>query len=177
MKKSKRDEHIPLEYKIKGVNLVKMHPKWTLATLHKKGGSRLKRMDYLSLWENDIKKGGTAYDKYSIIDSWTYDRFVEARQHYQQVTTRNLQQWALAAANQFPNFDFKATDAWVKKFKRKHGIRQRKVTKYVSSTEVATMEETLEAAENFRSDVRDLLPQFMPDFVINTDQTGKLTCL
>lgn len=55
------------------------------------------------------KKGGTMIDKYATIDSWTYDHFTEARENLQQVTTRNLQQWAMAAASQFENFDFKAS--------------------------------------------------------------------
>ncbi|GBO19182.1 hypothetical protein AVEN_38866-1 [Araneus ventricosus] len=76
-----------------------------------------KKMEYLSKWEEEIKKGGNLFDKYSILDSWTYDRFVEARENYQQVTNRNLQQWALAAAGQFAEFEFKASESWVKKFK------------------------------------------------------------
>ncbi|XP_029669749.1 uncharacterized protein LOC115239390 [Formica exsecta] len=116
--------------------------------------------------------GGSTSDKYSIIDSWTYDRFVEARQNFQQVTTRNLQQWALAAAAQFSNFEFKASTPWVAKFKQKRRIRQRKVTKFVSRKETVTIEETLAAAESFRIQIRDLIPNFDEDFVINTDQTG-----
>jgi len=49
-------------------------------------------MKHLHRWEEDIKRGGTTIDKYTIIDSWTHDRFMEARANYQQITTRNLQQ-------------------------------------------------------------------------------------
>ncbi|GFT57299.1 HTH CENPB-type domain-containing protein [Trichonephila clavipes] len=96
-------------------------------------------------------RNGSTKDKYTTIDKWTHDRFVEARQSNQQVTTRNLQQWALAAASQFPDLEFKASEAWVKIFKRKHRIRQRKITKFVSERETATMEETHAAAEKFVS--------------------------
>lgn len=138
----------------------------------KKGCSRLKRMKDLAKWKKHIKSGGTMIDKYAIIDSWTYDRFTEARQIYQQVTTRNLQQWALSAASQFKNFEFKASNSWVERFKRKHRICQRKITKYVSKRESVTIEKTLASAENFRLQTRDLIPKFNPNFVINTDQTG-----
>lgn len=90
-KKSKM-EHIPLDYKLKVVNMAKKHPTWSFKTLQSRGCGRLVKKEYLSRWEEDIKKGGTIFDKYAIIDSWTYDRFVEARQNYQQVTTNNLQQ-------------------------------------------------------------------------------------
>ncbi|XP_026670698.1 uncharacterized protein LOC108626532 isoform X2 [Ceratina calcarata] len=102
----------------------------------------LKRKDQLKKWEESIKSCGTIFDKYALIDSWTYDRFVEARNNYHQVTTRNLQQWALAAAAQFQSESliFKASAAWVDKFKRRHRIRQRKIVKYVSHKECVTVE-------------------------------------
>ncbi|XP_036139694.1 uncharacterized protein LOC118644689 [Monomorium pharaonis] len=171
-KQSKKQDFVPINYKIKVINIAKSHPKWSLKNLHKKGCYQLKRMDQLPIWEQHIKSGGTIFDKYTIIDSWTYDRFIEARQINQQVTTRNLQQWALAAASQFEDFDFKASNSWVEKFKRKHRIRQRKITRYVSEKESATIEETLASAENFRIQARHLILNFNPNFVINTDQTG-----
>lgn len=171
--KKNKSEMIPIAYKVKVVNIAKAHPTWSLATLQKKGCSRLKRKEYLSQWENDIKSGGTRLDKFEAIDSWTYDRFVETRQQYQQVTTRNLQQWALAAAAQFIDFNFKASDRWVTAFKQKHKISQRKITKLVSKKEAASMEEILASAETFRRQTCRLIPQYHEDYVINTDQTGK----
>ena len=122
--------------------------------------------------EGGYKKGGTIFDKYAINDSWTYDRFVEARQNYQQVTTRNLQQWALAAAAQFKDFDFKASERWVTNFKQKHGIRQCKITKYISRKETLSIEDMLASAETFHIQTLRLIQNFNADFVINTDQTG-----
>ncbi|GLV38542.1 hypothetical protein CBL_05102 [Carabus blaptoides fortunei] len=51
------------------------------------------------------------------------------------VTTRTLQQWALAAAAPFQtdDFAFQASPSWVKSFKKIHRIKQRKVTKYLST--------------------------------------------
>jgi len=130
-------------------------------------------MKYLSQWEKDIKHGGTNIDKYSIINSWTYDRFVEARNNYKQVTTRNLQQWALSAASQFENFSFKASRTWVIKFKKQHRIKQRKITKYVSAKEAATIDEILAAADIFRKQTMILIPNFHKNLIINMDQTDK----
>ncbi|GFT73861.1 hypothetical protein TNCV_1353281 [Trichonephila clavipes] len=64
-------------------------------------------MDQLKIWEEQIRRGGSTKDKYTTIDKWTHDRFVEARQSNQQVTTRNLQQWALAAASHFRIWNLK----------------------------------------------------------------------
>ncbi|XP_046734590.1 uncharacterized protein LOC124404482 [Diprion similis] len=135
-------DYVPIEYKIKIVNMAKAHPKWSLKTLHRKGGSRLKRLDQLKLWEKQITSGGTNKDKFNIIDSCTYDSFVQARQSNQSVTTKHLQQWGLAAASQFPELNFQASETWVKRFKRRHKIRQRTMTKYVPKRETTEIKET-----------------------------------
>ncbi|GFS43769.1 HTH CENPB-type domain-containing protein [Trichonephila inaurata madagascariensis] len=71
---------------------------------------RLKKKERLPKREENIIKGGNKFDKYALTDSWTYDRFVEAREHFHQVTTRNLQQWALSADGQFKDFEFKVSE-------------------------------------------------------------------
>lgn len=167
-------EYIPLDYKIKVVNIARTHPTWNLKTLQKNGCHRLNKMRYLSIWREDIIKGGNVFDKYSFVDNWTYDRFFEARQDFQQITTRNLQQWASTAARQFSDFNFKASDRWVNRFKYKHGIRQRKITKLVSRKETISMEETLASADAFRAQILRLIPEYNKNYVINTDQTGVL---
>ncbi|KAL1488862.1 hypothetical protein ABEB36_014657 [Hypothenemus hampei] len=144
-KKSKLIEHIPLDYKIKAVNIAKAHPTWKLQTLQKNGCRRLTKKEQLVQWEKDVMNGGNTFDKYRIIDSWVYDRFVESRQDCQQVTTRKLQQWALTAAGQFKNFNFKASTRWVAKLKNIHKIRQRKITKFISKKE-SSIEESLVTA-------------------------------
>lgn len=89
------------------------------------------------------------------------------------MTNRTLQQWAMAV---FPyiseDFTFTASNSWVDRFKRKHRIKQRKITKYMSQKEYTTLEEILEAAKKFQTQTRALIPQFASDFIINTDQTG-----
>lgn len=88
--------------------------------------------------------------------------------------TRTLQQWATNAAFLLSseNFNFIASSAWVERFKRKHKIRQRKITKYISSKEFATIEEVLAAAEQFQVQTKTLIRNYDFDYVINTDQTG-----
>ncbi|XP_049797011.1 uncharacterized protein LOC126213354 [Schistocerca nitens] len=124
--KASKGDYVLFETKIKVVKLAKGHPKWSLRTLQIKGARSLTRKDKWKRWEENIKPGGSTIDKYSIIDSWIYDCFVESCQNYQQVTTRNLQQWALAAEGQFQSEDFviKVSLSWIKKFKLWHRIWQ-----------------------------------------------------
>ena len=79
--KKQRADVIPLEYKMKVVNMAKAHPTWNLKSLQTKGCSKLKNMSYLARWEEQIKKGGTVQEKLEVIDKWTYDRFKEAREN------------------------------------------------------------------------------------------------
>lgn len=46
-KEQKSTKYIPVEYKIKVVNMAKEHPKWSLKNLQRKGCSRLKSIIYI----------------------------------------------------------------------------------------------------------------------------------
>lgn len=82
-------------------------------------------------------------------------------------------QWALVAAAQFKDFEFKASTRWVNKFKQRHKIRQRKITRFVTHHEAMSLQEILNSADNFRLQARELINQmYDKDYVINTDQTG-----
>ncbi|XP_071573952.1 uncharacterized protein [Temnothorax nylanderi] len=167
-------EYIPLSYKEKAVALAEMHPQWTLKTLQRQGCHKLKNKKMLRIWKEDVKRGGTKIDKWKYIETQTFEHFTEARQCLEQITTRTLQQWAMATA--FPllndNFSFSASSSWTDRFKQKYKIRQRKITRYISNRDHATLEETLEAAERFQTQTRAIMPEFDCNFIINTDQTG-----
>jgi hypothetical protein len=99
--------------------------------------------------------GESDRDKHNIITSWTFDQFTEARAKQQHITTQTLQQWGMAASFQFksPVFPFNTSSGWVKDFKN-YKIRHRQVTKYVSSKDNATFEETVWSAELFQKQLQ-----------------------
>lgn len=172
--KKRKTQHASLTEKVKSVTLARLHPTWSLQTLQKRGCFHLKRKDHISRWEKEIYKGGTNFDKYCHIEKWTYDRFVEARDARAFVSTRTLQEWAMSAAMQHigPTFQFTASHSWVVRFKQRHRIRQRQVTKYVSGRIIRSLEEIQFSASVFQHQVRSVAAKLSPDFVINTDQTG-----
>ena len=167
-------EYIPIEYKIKAVEYVEAHPNYSLKTLHGQGFKKLKRKDCIIQWKKDIQHGGTFPDKMQIISLEVWDKFKEARANYEKVTTRTLRQWAMSATFPFIDnkFHFSASMEWIKKFKRIHGIKQRKITKFIGKADIITMEDMLKTAINFQKQTSVLIPKFSKDFVINTDQTG-----
>ena len=70
------------------------------------------------------------------------------------------------------NFKFQASLRWAADFKARHKIRQRKVTKFISKRDMPILEKTVEAAEKYQKQTKKLISKYIPDFVINTDQTG-----
>jgi len=167
-------EKIPFGMKIKAVQLAELHPEWSIKSLRSKSTRLLKDRSQLARWKIDIEKGGTRYDKLRAINNNVYDRFVEARDQRGLVTTQMLKQWAMTVAFQFldGNFEFNASNHWVANFKKKYNISQRRVTKYVSKKERSTFEELSDIAAKYQQQTSNIITNFDPDYVINTDQTG-----
>ncbi|CAK9799263.1 hypothetical protein ANTPLA_LOCUS1961 [Anthophora plagiata] len=59
-------------------------------------------------------------------------------------------------------------------FKRKHNIRQRQVTRYVSRRKITTLQEIEESAKRFQHQTKNIITAgtIPPHFIINTGQTG-----
>lgn len=55
-------------------------------------------------------------------------------------------------------------DAWVEKFKHKHDIRQRKITKLVSRKEAISIEKTSASADIFRVLTLRLIPDYNKNY-------------
>ncbi|KMQ88678.1 pogo transposable element with krab domain [Lasius niger] len=171
-KKQKIMDYIPLKTKIKIVNMVRGHPKWSLKTIHERGGRAFKSRSQLTRWCQEIERGGGNKEKYEMINKWTLDRFRKARTEKKPVTTRMLREWASQAAVQFENFQFVESVTWVTKWKLIFKIRQRKVTRYIKSRNALDIPTILSEAEKFQKRIAKQIVKFQKDFVINTGQTG-----
>lgn len=104
--------------------MIREHPKWSLKTIHERGGRALQSKSQLNRWREEIERGGSNKETYDIINKWTHDRFREARKEKKPVTRRMLKEWASQAAVQFENFQFVASETLVTKFKSTFKIRQ-----------------------------------------------------
>lgn len=171
------DPIISLEKKEKIVKLHKQHPNWKFTTLQVHAGVALKKKDYLKRWEEEVKKGGTKFDKSKAIKNFTYAKFCEARNSRSPVTTRNVQEWALQAAQQFRDqdlkFSFIASKNWTNNFKQEFRIHQRKVTRYVKPTEQRSLDDIYRSAENFQIECQQITSGGSDrSLIINTDQMG-----
>lgn len=161
-----------MQDKLNVLATVRDHPKWNLKTLQNHGCSKLVRMDELTKWKKHVIAGGTRYDKLHAVNEFVYQQFLETRAENRPVNTRTLQEWALQKSQHFPNFEFSASQSWVEKFKNKHRIRQRAVTRYIKPSEHKSVIDVKQKAEQFQKECFKDISNFDLRFVLNTDQMG-----
>ncbi|CAF3411410.1 unnamed protein product [Rotaria sp. Silwood2] len=133
---------------------------------------RVRDLSYISRFRAYIEKGGTRMQKLENVNNYVYHKFEQARQSYLPVHDLDLRRWGLEKAKQELLHDFVASEKWLFNFKIQHNICSRKVTKVVTTKQVTNKEEVQHSADEFVSSVRDLVPKYDPDYVINTDQSG-----
>jgi hypothetical protein len=79
----------------------------------------------------DVDKGGNKWDKYKQIEEFVYLKYKSARYKKLPVHDINLKKWAIERSREV-NIEFKASSAWINKFKKKYRIRSKKITRFVS---------------------------------------------
>lgn len=172
---------VPFNMKLKIVMAAKEHPQWGFRTLQQRFKKHLHRQSDVARFRKYVLAGGTFKDKMESIKRCVHDRFTEAREHKQLVTRRLMQQWAMAAAAQYHDtkgseehtdvFRFVASQTWMMAFLREYRISNRQIVRYVSKKEMVSPEAVIASAIQFQSIIQSLIPDYNPDFVINTDQT------
>lgn len=162
-----------IEKKTQILKLIESHPNWSESTIQARGGKEYKKQ-YKKRWEEQVRQGGTKFEKYKFIDEHTYEAFTEARKQLLSVRDTNIRDWALQARQTFQddNFHFKASARWIEYFKERHAITSRKITKLVSRHEHRSFDEILKSAKSFQENVRQTSLDFKPENVLNTDQVG-----
>jgi hypothetical protein len=176
---------VPYDTKLKIVLTAQEHPQWSFKTLKHHFRKYLNHPSDVTKYKKAVLSGGTFRDKLNTIKTNVYDRFTEARNKNQLVTRRLLQQWAIAAAAQYNKpkeeqdseehtnvFHFVASSTWLTNFLHDYRISNRRVVRYVSKKEAITPEVVIKSAKQFQTLIQAISPDYDPDFVINTDQTG-----
>ncbi|XP_032675579.1 uncharacterized protein LOC116846167 isoform X2 [Odontomachus brunneus] len=172
---------VPYEEKLKIVLFANEHPHWSFRSLQKRFKKHLRNNCDLARFRNYILSGGTFWDKMKIIKRNVYDRFTEARKQKQLVTRRLLQQWAMTEAVQYNGkgtksakdgnaFRFVASNSWLTSFIREYKISSRRVVRYISKKEIVSPESVMESTIHFQYLIKAMLPDYDPDFIINSDQ-------
>uniref|UniRef100_A0A914QVY8 HTH CENPB-type domain-containing protein n=1 Tax=Panagrolaimus davidi TaxID=227884 RepID=A0A914QVY8_9BILA len=119
-----------------------------------------------------LKKGGTALKKYESISETVFQEFLQWKQDFQVVHDRDIADSALAAADALDMFDFEASEAWIRRWKKRHRVVSRKVNNFITNKTIANRDKLEDEIEKFRLKYSQYLIDLPLDQVYNSDQTG-----
>ncbi len=123
-------------------------------------------------FKHQMENYGTRKSKLQQIWNYTLTKFKDALEKKLVVHENDLRRWALKEALNLHYSDFKASKWWIWKFKSLNRICSRKITKFVTSNYSKEAENILESANTFLETSKAILPNFRPDHIFNTDQSG-----
>ena len=99
-------------------------------------------------------------------------RFKEAVGNHHSIHDRDLRKWALQKAQEIECHPFKASKYWLHTFKTKYRIVSRKITKFVTKTNVASQEDIENAAIAFQIENASAVREIGLSNCYNADQSG-----
>ncbi|KAK3918317.1 Jerky protein homolog-like [Frankliniella fusca] len=123
-------------------------------------------------WAKQVDAGGTFKDKLKRISEATFDKFMLAKRSQIICHDLDVRRWALAAARRERCNQFKASPSWLRNFKIRHRIVSRKITKFVSRSDVQDREAIENAAIAFQLENTTVTEEIGLENTFNTDQSG-----
>ncbi len=120
--------------------------------------------DYFSILEY-AERGGTRQMKYQTVADCVCQRFCEAREAFEVVRERDLQEWALDAAEDCGLDNFKACRGWLHTLKKKLHITSRKITTFRTSKTAAERSNLEENINAFMTTIKPILADVDPSNV------------
>ncbi len=85
-----------------------------------------------------------------------FNDFKRARNNFLIIHDCDLQKWAKNKAREF-DFEFKASNSWLSRFKKRNRIVSRKVTKIVSTNYVQDQETNKQTTNEFLDNARQVM--------------------
>lgn len=128
----------------------------------------------LRRWAHQINRGGTYMEKLSRISEYTLNNLKYATESGLIVHDVDIRRWALRAKQLIGNEDirFRASHAWIHKFKKIHRITSRKINKFISRRTLESKETLQNDADKFISEVQLKIGQYGLKNIYNSDQSG-----
>jgi len=106
------------------------------------------------------------------LDEDLFGQFLEMRAKGNAFRDDDLKSLALQLARSADIASFTALQSWITKFRKRHGIVQRKIVHFRIKAQVENWDKILQSGAEYINEMNSILPQFDPQFVFNTDQTG-----
>jgi hypothetical protein len=130
---------------------------------------RITDPSYISRFRRYLEQNGTEVEKFSKIEEYTFQKFLNARNVFVNVHDIDLRRWAIDRASQL-GCRFQASESWILSFKRRNRIVSRKVTKYIVPTE--KIEDLQLDMQKFLNEFKEKADGIPPFRIYNFDQSG-----
>jgi hypothetical protein len=155
------------------VKLFEDNPKWKFASF-KRRYRKLEGMREIRRYQDYVQKGGKNSQKFAEVGKLTLKHFNEARQMLLPIHDEDIKRWALDYARKLKlsTNEFKASDFWIRNFKKKSRISSRKITKFVTRSQFIDKEKIENDAVEFLLKSRDDFMNIPEHLIINSDQSG-----
>lgn len=137
--------------------------------------SKIKSIGVLQNYERSREKM-TSRVKMSTINTRVFEHFKEMSARNAIIHDRTIRQWALQIKRQVDPDDklnFKASDSWIYKFKKRNRIVSRSITHKVSKTCASKEEDIQRKSDEFVRKMKSLFIErhLVPKQILNTDQS------
>lgn len=153
-----------MRYSNKGKTLISFN---TIRARFKK----LQSEDHLK-WVIQKHKNRSLWQKVQQIEEFLLNKFTESTLNKCRIHDRDLRRWAMKEAKKVGHSSFKCSHTWIQRFKRRHRIRRRMITTFVTDKSIKAGKEVLKECNEFVNEVRKELQLYEPSKVFNTDQSG-----
>lgn len=133
---------------------------------------QIKYKEQLRRIKQYVNAQGTKTQKLQLVDNFVYTEFIRARGCCLPIHDSDLRRLAIRKARNLNLIGFMASSHWVLNFKRRHHISSRKVTKLVTKNHLEDRNEILKSAERFVKTVKNTIPDYAEDHILNSDQSS-----
>jgi hypothetical protein len=117
---------------------------------------RVKDRSYIYRFRRYVEGKGTAKQKFNQIDSFVYESFMQARSQLLSVHNIDLKRWAMKRALELSDHAFTVSNYWIYRFKQRHSIVSRKITKLVTKREFEDKDMIKKTTDDFVNSVKKL---------------------
>jgi len=131
---------------------------------------KVKHCEYIRRFRQYSIENGTKGEKFKKIEDAVLKLFLDSRSKHFSVHDIDLRRWALMESKRL-KFQFVASSAWCYQFKKRNRIVGRSITKFVTSKDITSKVDIVTRAEQFVQSTKELLFQFKPSEVYNSDQS------
>uniref|UniRef100_A0AC34GJU6 HTH CENPB-type domain-containing protein n=1 Tax=Panagrolaimus sp. ES5 TaxID=591445 RepID=A0AC34GJU6_9BILA len=119
-----------------------------------------------------LSKNGSTFKKFEELDARVLEYFLDMRQKLSEVHDRDLTEAALKIAEEISLENFKASETWLRRFKKKYRIVSRKINAFVTLAQINNKPDLEKSIEEFRKEIKDVIHDVPLEWIFNADQTG-----